>query len=71
MRKIKEKFKIRFYLNLIKKKNGFTFNNLVASKFASSICGRHGVKSQFNLDGDGGVNSGIPFVFPSSSYLFP
>lgn len=36
---------------------------------ASSIWGRQPLRSQFNLVGVGGVNSGIPFVFPFSSYL--
>lgn len=49
----------------------FTFNNFSAARCALLIAVRHASlsKSQDNLTGDGGENSGVPRVFPSSSYL--
>lgn len=46
-----------------------TLISLLASKVASSICGKHGSNCQLRRVGDGGWNSGVPLVLPFSSYL--
>jgi hypothetical protein len=53
------------------KTDGLTFNNFCASKWASSIAAKQfsSFNSHANLVGVGGINSGLPFAFPFSSYL--